>query len=129
MPELFYKDSGTENNIPFGIKEEIFSVAIKPYYVGFVTFAPNGRVAWQNPQNRCSYKIEPDGKEARILDVVVQERYQGQDIGRKLVQIAERRFREHGVTRVTGWADQEVHGFWRKLGYEVLPSNDILKQL
>lgn len=129
MPEVSHQESGTENDIPFGIREEILSADIKPYYVGFVTFAVSGKVAWQNPQNRCSYRIEPDAKEARILDVVVQEQHQGQDIGKKLVQIAERRFREHGATHVTGWAHPEVHGFWRKLGYEILPSNDILKQL
>jgi len=118
-----------EGGYTYGIKEDLHSPDIKPFYLGFVALSASGKVAWLRPQTRISYRIHPDEKMARILDVVVQPQYQGQDIGRKLVEIAERRFRDHGITKVTGHAEPEVHGFWRKLGYVILPNLAILKQL
>ena len=118
-----------EGGYTYGIKEVLLSPDIRPFYLGFVAFSASGKVAWQFPQTRISYRIEPEDREARILDVVVPSQHERQGIGRRLVEIAERRFREHGITKVAGYANPEVHAFWRKLGYQILPTNDILKQL
>lgn len=128
MAQITHQEELREFGDTYGVKEELHSPDIKPFYLGFVAFSASGKVAWQSPQTRISYRIHPDEKTARILDVVVQPRYQGQVIGTKLVEIAERRFRTHGITKVTGYAEPAVHGFWRKLGYQILPNNDILKQ-
>lgn len=112
----------TEGKYTFKITEDLHSPDIKPFYLGSVTLAGAGNT-------RVSYRVHPDESEGRILDVIVKADLRGRDVGRKLVEMAERRFRYHGITKVVGYADPEVHGFWRKLGYQILPNNDIQKLL
>lgn len=104
----------------FTVKEDLCSPNIKPYYLGSITIPGFGNT-------RISYRIHPDDGEGRILDVIVETSRRDQDIGRKLVEQMERRCRYHGVAKVVGYADPAVHGFWRKLGYQILPNNDISK--
>jgi len=129
LTQVAYHDEFREGGYTYGVQETLQSPLIKPFYLGFVAFSASGEVAWQHPQTRISYRIYPDDREARILDVIVQPQYQGKDIGKKLVEIAERRFRAYGITKVMGYADPIVGGFWKKLGYRHLPNNDILKHL
>jgi len=127
--QVIYHDEFREGPVAYGVQEEIRSPDIKPFYLGFVAFSASGKIAWQRPQSRISYRIHPDEKMARILDVVVQPQYRGSNIGKRLVEIAERRFRAHGITKVKGYAEPAIHGFWQKLGYRVDDNNEILKEL
>jgi len=123
-----YRGEFREGDYSFGVQEEMHSPDIKPFYLGFVAFSGSGQIDWEKPQTRIAYRIYPDDQEARILDLIVQPQYQGKHIAKKLVEIAERRFREHGVTRVMGYAAPDFGGFWKKQGYRILPNNDILKE-
>jgi len=111
-----------ESGYTYIVKEKVFSSDIKPYYFGTVTMVGAGNT-------RISYRAHQDDKEGRIVDLIVQEKYRGRGFARKLVEIAETRFSHHGVIKVNGHAEPEVHDFWRKLGYQILPNNDILKHL
>ena len=126
---VIYQDEFREGPVAYGVQEEIHSPDIKPFYLGFVTFSASGKIAWQRPSTRISYRIYPDDKEGRILDVIVVPHQRGKGIARRLVQIAEQRMKEHGVERVVGLAQPEVWGFWQKLGYRVGDNNDILKEI
>lgn len=104
----------------FKVIEELQSPDIKPFYLGSITRSGAGA-------SRISYRVHPDESQARILDLIVEPSHRLQGVGRELVEQAELRFREHGVTRVVGYSAPDVHGFWRKLGYQILPDNNILK--
>lgn len=112
----------SEDGRNYEVREDLYYPDIKPFYVGSITLTQAGNT-------RVSYRVHLDEREGRILDVIVPESARRQGTGRKLVTLAERRFHFHGVAKVAGYADPEVHDFWRRLGYTILPNNDILKHL
>lgn len=60
------------------------------------------------------------GKVAIIEDLVVDEKYRGRDIGRKLVEFVEKELRGKGIRAIELSSDlhrDRAHGFWEKMGY------------
>lgn len=129
VENVIYRDEFIEGQAGYGVKEELLAADTKPFILGFVAREGSGRVSWQRPSTRVSYRIYPDDKEGRILDVIVVAHQRGKGIGKRLVEIAEQRMRAHNVERVRGLAQPEVWGFWQKLGYRVSGDNQILKEL
>ncbi|MBA7711424.1 hypothetical protein ES703_120387 [subsurface metagenome] len=127
--ELIYRDEFTEGRVAYGIKEELLAADTKPFILGLVAFGGSGSVNWQRLSTRISYRIYPDDKEGRILDVIVVPDQRDKGIARRLVRIAEKRMKGHGVVRVFGLAQPDIWGFWQKLGYKVSSDNEILKEL
>ena len=64
------------------------------------------------------YNIYPEERTGRILDIMTTIRRKG--LGRNLVEIAEERMRQYGVTEVSGSShpgQQVARAFWSSMGY------------
>lgn len=129
VENVIYRDEFKEGGVVYGVKEELLAADTKPFILGLVAWEGSGSVSWQRPSTRVSYRIYPDDKEGRILDVIVVADQRGKGIGKRLVEIAEQRMRAHNVKRVRGLAQPEVWGFWQKLGYTVHHDREIEKLL
>ena len=67
------------------------------------------------------YAVEFDGACGRLLGLVVDERYRGRGIGKKLLEVTEQWLTERRVEKLTltsGHQRKEAHKFYRRLGYE-----------
>lgn len=127
MPPIYIYQE--KRGVAFGIKEETFAADTLPFILGFVMLTlPTGKIPWLNPTTRLSYRINPN-ETGRILDCIVTPDYQGRGIARLMVQIAEGRMGVHRVKVIKGYAEPAVQGLWKKLGYRILPTNDIEKDL
>jgi len=74
------------------------------------------------------YRIYPDKRTARIIDMMVVPKLRQRGIGRKLLEIVEGRVKVHGVKEIRGSAIREARGFWSKLGY-VFENSEMVKVL
>lgn len=70
-----------------------------------------------------------NNEEIRLMQVAVDNKYQGEGIGRELVRYAERRAKEAGYSRIVMHAMLSVVNFYEKLGYrqegEIFEENGI----
>lgn len=70
-----------------------------------------------------------NNEEIRMMQVAVDNKYQGEGIGRELVRYAERRAKEAGYSRIVMHAMLSVVNFYEKLGYrqegEIFEENGI----
>lgn len=111
-----------EGGYPFTIKEEEFYPDIKPFTMGQVTLR-------NNHNTRIYYRYEPDIKQVRIVDIVVEDSLRHVGLGRTMLTLAEKRFRELGAIEIVGYAEPALHSFWKQFGYQVDANNDIRKIL
>lgn len=58
-----------------------------------------------------------NNEEIRLMQVAVDNKYQGEGIGRELVKYAEKRAKEAGYNRIVMHAMLSVVSFYEKLGY------------
>ncbi len=58
-----------------------------------------------------------NNEEIRLMQVAVDNKYQGEGIGRELVKYAEKRAKEAGYTHIVMHAMLSVVSFYEKLGY------------
>ncbi|MBA7607439.1 hypothetical protein ES703_14598 [subsurface metagenome] len=129
MAEVTYQEEIREFGDTYGVQEELLAADTKPLIKGTVAFWDSGQVNWSLYDARVYYRIYPDDKEGRILDCYVVPKFEGRGIATRLVQISEERMKSHGVRKIAGSAQRELHAFWRKLGYSIHPDNEIEKQL
>lgn len=61
--------------------------------------------------------IPLDNKTIRMMQVAVDSRYQGEGVGKQLVQYAEKRSKEAGYKTIIMHAMLNVIGFYEKMGY------------
>ena len=67
------------------------------------------------------YALEISGSYGRLMGLVVEERFRGRGIGKRLLEWIEGWLRERGATRLTltsGNQRIEAHKFYRRLGYD-----------
>ena len=58
-----------------------------------------------------------DNNTVRMMQVAVDSRYQGEGIGREMVQYAEKRARDSGFSKIVMHAMLSVVNFYEKIGY------------
>ena len=61
------------------------------------------------------------GKVAIIEDLIVDEKYRGQEIGRKLVEFVEKELKQNGIRAIELSSDlhrDQAYGFWEKMDYK-----------
>ena len=64
-----------------------------------------------------------------IVDTVVEEAFQGQGLGRVLVELAEEQALAYDITQVSGRAMKESYGFWENLNYDIDEKGNLSKIL
>jgi GNAT superfamily N-acetyltransferase len=64
-----------------------------------------------------------------VVDTVVEEAFQGQGLGRVLVELAEEQALAYDITQVSGRAMKESYGFWENLGYDIDEKSNLSKIL
>jgi ribosomal protein S18 acetylase RimI-like enzyme len=68
----------------------------------------------------------PTPAEAQIRFMAIQPDYQGQGLGKKLLQYAEDKAREQGASYITLQARENALAFYRSCGYTVLAKTHLL---
>lgn len=78
---------------------------------------------------RIYYEIYIGDKVGRIKDIYITEQARNLGAGRDLVKLAERRIKEWGAERVSGYSMKDAINFWRKYDYDIIGHNEISKIL
>jgi GNAT superfamily N-acetyltransferase len=68
------------------------------------------------PVGTCRYKLL-DSETGKIERVCVLEEYRGKEVGRLLIEAAERELKLRGAKRVVIYSRDAVTGFYERLGY------------
>ena len=67
------------------------------------------------------YALEISGSYGRLMGLVVEDRFRGRGIGKRLLEFVEGWLRDRGAARITltsGKQRADAHRFYRNLGYE-----------